>query len=83
MGVGGDAAVSPSGLDSAAGLTVPDMLVAAIVRGGSPAALVAVFGPPWGRHEACRLWRRLVDSGVVVPGRLESMGAVVPARRFA
>lgn len=62
---------------------MPDVL-AAVARGGAPAALMAavpaVFGPPRGRHEARRLQRRLVDSGVVVPDWLESLGAVVLAR---
>ena len=66
---------------------MPDVRASAVARGGAPAALVAVvlgmFGLPRGRHEAHRLWRLLVDGGVVVPDWLESLGAVVPALALA
>lgn len=74
----------PRGLEPAPDLTVPAVLAAATDRGGMEAAALAaalaVFGPPRGRHEARRLWRRLAAGGVVVPDWLESMGEVVPAR---
>ena len=74
----------PWGLNPAPDLTVPDVLAAAAARGGTAAAVVAAvlaaFGPPRGRHEARRLWRRLVADGADVPDWVDLLGDVTPAR---
>ncbi len=74
----------PWGFDLAPDLTVPEMLDAAMDRGGVAAAVLAAtlaeFGPQRGRHQARRLWQGLVAGGVVVPGWVEMLGAVTPVR---
>ncbi len=72
------------GFDPAPNVTVPDVLKAAAARGGAAgavlAAALATYGPLPGRHEAGRLYRRLVTGGVVVPEWVESLGDVTPLR---
>lgn len=74
----------PWGFDIAADLTVPEVLEVAGERGGPAAAVLAavlaVFGPQRGRHEARRLWHGLVAGGVLVPGWVDLLGAVTPVR---
>ena len=74
----------PRGLDPAPDVTVPATLAAATAHGGTAAvvlaATLAVFGPQPGRHEARRLWRRMVADGVAVPDWVESQGDVAPVR---
>ena len=74
----------PRGLDPAPDVTVPATLAAAAAHGVTAAAVLAatlaVFGPQPGRHEARRLWRRMVADGVAVPDWVESLGDVAPVR---